>query len=55
MLPHGSNSSNEQFEQLTDLKLKEGNTVQTYFNLVIKETEKLDVPETPKVAIFKRG
>ena len=45
----------EQFEQLTDLKLKKGDTVQAHFNTVMKKTEKLDVPEAQKVAIFKRG
>ena len=45
----------EQFEQLTDLKMKKGDTVQTYFNAVMEKTERLEVQESQKIAIFKRG
>ena len=43
----------EQFEQLTDLKLKKEDKVQTSFNTIMEKTEKLDVPESQKIAIFK--
>ena len=45
----------EQFEKLTDLKLRKGDSVQSYFNTIMKKTEKLDMPEAQKIAIFKRG
>ena len=38
----------EQFEQLTDLKMKKGDTVQTYFNAVMEKTERLEVQESQK-------
>ena len=44
-----------QFEQLPDLRLEKGETVQAYFNTLMKKTEKLDVTQAQKAAIFKRG
>ena len=44
----------EQFKQLTDLKIKKGDKV-TYFDTIMEKTDKLDVPESQKIAIFKRG
>ena len=45
----------EQFEQLIDLRMKEGDKIQTYFNAIMERTDKLEVPEWMKITIFKRG
>ena len=45
----------EQFDQLTELKLGKGEKVQALFNKLMKKTEKLDITEAQKVALFKRG
>ena len=45
----------EQFDRLTDLKLREGDKVQTYFNTVMGKTYKLEVSKLQKIAIFKWG
>ena len=45
----------EQFEQLTELTMKKGDDVQTYFNTVMKKAEHLGMPESQKAVIFKRG
>ena len=45
----------EQFEQLTELNMKKGDKVQTYFNTVMKKAEHLGMPESQKTVIFKRG
>ena len=45
----------EQFEQLTELTMKKGEKVQTYFNSVMKKTEHLGMPESQKTILFKRG
>ena len=45
----------EQYEQLAELKMKQDERVQTYFNLVMKKTEHLDMHESQKTVIFKKG
>ena len=47
--------ADEQFEQLTELTLKKGERVQTYFNSVMKKTEHMKLPEAQKTVLFKRG
>ena len=35
--------------------MKKGDTVQTYFNTIMEKTDRLNVPESQKISIFKRG
>ena len=45
----------EQFRQLTNLKIKTGDKVHIYFNTIMEKTDKLDLPESQEIALFKRG
>ena len=45
----------EQYEQLTEIKLKKGEKVQHHYDTIMKKTENMDMPEAQEITLFKRG
>ena len=45
----------EQFQQVQELKMKKTETVQTFFNLLMKKTQHLDMSQEQKTVLFKAG